>query len=98
MKDDMAKRPRINSDHELRSLCNVGPATLGDLLSLGITSIAQLATCDPEQLFRELEQVSGHQQNICMLDLFHAIVHEAQAGERRSWSYYSKLRRSKEIL
>ncbi|MDQ5940708.1 MAG: Pathogenicity locus [Candidatus Dependentiae bacterium] len=40
-----------------------------------------------------LEEISGHKQNICMLHLFRAIVHEAQTGERRLWSYYSRLRR-----
>ncbi len=87
------KRPRIENDHELRSLCNVGSATLGDLLLLGITSIAQLSEQDPEEMFWRLEEITGRKQNICMLDLFRAIVHEAQTGEKRLWSYYSRLRR-----
>jgi len=87
------KRARIETEHELRQLCNVGPATLGDLLLLGINSIAELARQDPEEMFVQLEEITGRKQNICMLDLFRAIVHEAQTGERRSWSYYSRLRR-----
>lgn len=91
------KRPRLETDHELRSLCNVGPATLGDLLLLHINSIAQLATQEPEEMFMRLEKITGRKQNICMLDLFRAIVHEAQTGERRSWSYYSRLRRATKV-
>jgi hypothetical protein len=87
------KRTPVTHNHELRSLANVGPATLGDLLSIGITSINQLAAHDPMELFHLLEEVSGHKQNICMLDLFCAIIHEAKTGERRPWHYYSALRR-----
>lgn len=89
----MKKRQRITTPHELRTLKNVGPATLSDLLSLGITTIADLKTANPEELFDLLETISGHKQNICMLDLFRAIVHEAQTGERLPWHHFSALRR-----
>ncbi len=89
----MKKRIPTSIPHELRTLKNVGPATLSDLLMIGITRIDQLATADPETLFHLLETKSGHKQNICMLDLFHAIIHEAQTGERLPWHYFSALRR-----
>jgi hypothetical protein len=59
----------------------------------GITRIEQLKTAHPETLFHLLETKSGYKQNICMLDLFHAIIHEAQTGERMPWHYFSALRR-----
>jgi hypothetical protein len=89
----MSKRPRITTPHELSTLKNVGPATLSDLLLIGITRIEQLKTAHPETLFHLLETKSGYKQNICMLDLFHAIIHEAQTGERMPWHYFSALRR-----
>ena len=90
------KRPRVEAEHELRSLCNVGPATLGDLFLIGVHSVADLAKRDPQEMFHALEKATGHKQNICMLDLFHAIVREGRTGERRPWHYYSALRRGAE--
>lgn len=94
----MTKRARITTPHELTTLKNVGPATLGDLLSISITSIESLKTADPQELFFLLETVSGHKQNICMLDLFHAIVHEAKTGERIPWHHFSTLRRAQKRM
>jgi len=89
----MKKRPRIETPLELRALKNVGPATLSDLLLIGITTIDGLKTAHAEDLFQLLETKSGCKQNICMLDLFRAIIHEAQSGERLPWHYFSALRR-----
>lgn len=89
----MNKRPRIKTPHELSELKNVGPATLGDLLFIGITTIDQLKTANAEYLFQLLETKSGCKQNICMLDLFRATIHEAQSGERLPWHHFSALRR-----
>jgi predicted flap endonuclease-1-like 5' DNA nuclease len=38
---------KYRTKNELRSLCNVGPATQRDLELLGITTIEQLAQADP---------------------------------------------------
>ena len=85
----MAIRPRLTDRHELRTLQNVGPATLGDLLKLGITSIAQLATQDADHLFNELERITGSRQNSCMRALFAAIIHEAKTGEKTPWRQWT---------
>jgi len=89
----MMQHPFIKELHDLRTIHSVGPAILGDLFFIGITSIDQLAKADAQTLFNLLETKSGHKQNICMLDLFHAIIHEARTGNRLPWHLFSAARR-----
>jgi nucleotidyltransferase/DNA polymerase involved in DNA repair len=42
--------------HELMSLKNLGQATYQDLTRLGITSIADLAKADPDELYRRIQE------------------------------------------
>lgn len=71
---------------------NVGPATLGDLLTIGVTSVAALREQDPQCMFQQLERITSTKQNVCVLDVFCAVVHEARTGEGKHWSKFSKLR------
>lgn len=70
---------------KLKDLKNVGKAVLKDLEVLGIQSVDELATCDPTELFRELEKKTGTRHDPCMWDVFAAIVHEAKTGEATVW-------------
>lgn len=74
---------------------NVGPATLKDLHLLGITTITQLAQLDPDQLYTQLQIKTGCKQDPCVWDVFAAIIHEAQTGEKLHWKNFSAVRKNK---
>lgn len=77
----------------LRDLKNVGKATLGDLILLGIDSVEELARQCPTFLFHELERRTNHRQDPCVWDVFAAIIHEAATGEASNWWNWTKKRK-----
>jgi hypothetical protein len=50
-----------------------------------------------QELYNKLEKVTGVKQNICMLDLFCAIIHEAKTKEKIPWWYFSKIRKGDKV-
>jgi len=80
----MAKAGRGGGD-DLQSLANVGPATRRDLAALGIHCVAQLADCDPDDLYARLNALSGRRHDPCVWDVFAAAVHQAKTGEATPW-------------
>ena len=85
---------RLKTQNELLKLNNVGEKVLEDLKMLGIRKIEHLKYESPQELYNKLEKVTGVKQNICMLDLFSAIIHEAKTKEKLPWWYFSKMRRN----
>lgn len=85
----------VKSKNELLSLMNVGNATLKDLQLLGINAIAELKSCNAEVLYRKLESITKTRQDPCVLDVFAAIIHEAQTGEKLPWWHFSRIRKAK---
>ncbi len=79
---------------ELLTLMNVGPATLKDLHLLGITSITQLSKQNPDHLYEKLQKITGQKHDPCVWDVFAAIIHEAQTGEKTPWWEWSKIRKT----
>ena len=80
---------------ELLSLMNVGKATLQDLHLLGIEKIDQLKQENPDTLFKKLQHITGSKQDPCVWDVFAAIIHEAQTGEKLPWWHWSSLRKKR---
>jgi len=89
----MAKPATLKS--ELLSLMNLGPATLKDLQLLDIHSISQLKNQTPDHLYEKLQQLTGVRQDPCVWDVFAAIIHEANTGEKLPWWHWSKIRKNK---
>ena len=81
----------------LKDLVSVGPATLGDFDVLGIKSVDQLASCEPQELYDRLCQLTQIQHDICCLDVFRAAVEQAKdpdlPTEQCQWWYWSKIRK-----
>ncbi len=92
MKNSLAKKS------PLLALANVGPATLRDLTLLGITTIEQLAICDPSDLYQRLEIITKQHHDPCVWDVFAAIVHEARTGKKVAWWFYTPERKSQRII
>ncbi len=86
---------------QLADLISVGPAMVRDFELLGVRSVAQLARCNPDRLYRELERVAPQHLDICVLDTFRAAV--AQARDPRlpaaqcQWWWWSAQRKSREV-
>jgi nucleotidyltransferase/DNA polymerase involved in DNA repair len=79
----------------LRDLRNVGKAALGDFALLGIESVEQLALCDPDRLFQELQRHTGKRQDPCVWDVFAATIHQAQTGEAKNWWAFTPIRKAR---
>ena len=73
---------------------NVGKATLCDLKALGIDSIATLSRQNAEELYNRLQVITGVKHDICVLDVFAAIIHEAKTGEKKAWWHWSRQRKN----
>jgi len=81
------------SKNELLALMNVGPRVLNDLKILGIEKIAHLKNETPDNLFEKLQILTNKKHDPCMWDVFAAIIHEAQTGEKRPWWSWSQIRK-----
>jgi hypothetical protein len=80
---------------KLKDLKNVGKATLADLHLLGIYTVEKLAEQDPRDLFQKMEEKTNAKQDLCVLDVFAAIIHEAKTGEKTAWWEWTCKRKAK---
>jgi hypothetical protein len=91
--------PAPNGSRELLDLISVGPATVRNLHSLGVHSVAQLAHAKPESLYNKLSRLSGRRQDPCCLDVFSTAVAQARnpslPAEKCAWWYWSRQRKRK---
>ena len=72
---------------------NVGKATAGDLLLLGIRNIEQLAAQDPMNLYERLCVLQKTRLDPCVLDVFMAVVEHSQTGIVKDWWEYTPRRK-----
>lgn len=80
---------------DLAMLKNVGRAALGDFARLGITSVSQLATCDPDDLYLRLCDLTNERHDPCVHDVFAATIHQARTGEARNWWAFTPERKAR---
>jgi nucleotidyltransferase/DNA polymerase involved in DNA repair len=82
----------------LRDLRSVGPATVGDLARLGVTTVEALAACEPRALYDRLCAETGTRHDPCVLDVLAAAVAQARdpdlPAEQRDWWWWSRRRRA----
>ncbi len=83
----------------LRDLYSVGPATVRDLLTLGITEVEQLVGQDARKLYDRLCRLAAKRCDPCMMDVLSAAIAQAQdpglPKEKRKWWYWSRIRKSR---
>lgn len=91
----MARKPKAQPD-ELRRLANIGPAMRRDLELLGINTIAQLATCEADELYLRLNTLTGHRHDPCVWDTFAAAIHQARTGEATPWWQWTPERKRRQ--
>ncbi|UZP69064.1 helix-hairpin-helix domain-containing protein [Desulfovibrio mangrovi] len=84
-------------ERTLISLRSVGPATIRDLAELGITSVAELAEREAQELYDGLCARTGQQHDICVLDVFSCAVAQARdpnlPQEQQDWFWWSARRK-----
>ncbi len=98
----MARFPRTGrrtpDPRPLDGLDGVGPAALEDLHRLGVSTVAELARRDPDELYRRLCDLSGVRQDPCVLDTFRCAVAQARdpalPPEQRRWWWWSRQRKA----
>lgn len=87
------------TQRQLADLISIGPAMLRDFDQLGIRSVAQLASQDPEKMYTRLERLTRQRVDPCVLDTFCAAVAQARnprlPAEQCQWWYYSRKRKAK---
>ncbi len=92
------KLSREWKERQIEDLFSVGPAIRSDFDLLGVRSVAELARCDPEELYRELCRKTRKRVDPCVLDVFCAAVEQARnpglPPEQCAWWYWSRIRKS----
>ena len=83
---------------QLKDLRSVGPATCQDFADLGITTVAQLAQQDPDDLYTRLAELkalslNGTKLDMCCRDVFACAIAQAKdpdlPAEQRDWWWWS---------
>ena len=81
----------------LEDLSGIGPAMLADFERLRVTSVEDLARCDPRELYDRLGRITRARQDPCVLDVFSCAVAQARdprlPSRKRHWWYWSRLRK-----
>lgn len=77
----------------LRDLPNVGPATEGDLILLGIHEPNDLKRRNAYQLFDELCERTQVRQDPCVIDVLLSVVHFMNGKPPRPWWDYTDERK-----
>ena len=93
----MRKTKPSKIDSELLTLMNVGVATYHDLQLLGITSIKDLASACPDELYTRLQKITGHPHDPCVWDIFAAAINEARTGKKERWWKWTKIRKQRQL-
>ena len=81
----------------LSDLRNVGPAALADFKLLGVSTVAQLKTCKPDELYHRLQIITNSAHDPCVWDVFAAAIHQAQTGEAKNWWAFTAERKRKRV-
>jgi hypothetical protein len=86
----MAARPAIAAKRvrsprsELQVIPGVGPSIAQDLISMGITRVAQLKGRSAEALYRKLADMTGCYQDPCVLYVFRCAVYYASNSDHEA--------------
>ena len=82
----------------LSNLRNIGKAMLADFRLLGITSVAQLATQNADELYVRLCVLTRSRHDPCVHDTFAASIHQAKTGEALSWWAFTPSRKQRQTI
>ena len=81
---------------QLSDLRNIGKAMLKDFDLLGITSVAQLAAQDADELYARIAVLTGARHDPCVHDTYAAAIHQAKTGEALNWWAFTPIRKERQ--
>ena len=77
----------------LEDIPNVGPATSGCFVRLGITEPEDLPGRDPFQMYDDLCLAVGERFDPCVIDVFISAVRFMEGDAPQNWWYYTEGRK-----
>lgn len=87
----------MQDDRKLKDLAGIGKAMLRDFERLGVTSVAQLATLDGQDLYDRISALDGQRHDPCVLDTYNCAIAQARdpalPPEQRNWWWWSRQRK-----
>ena len=88
----------FTDSRQLRDLAGIGKSIEANLRSLGVTSVADLALRDGDDLYQRLCSKTRTRQDPCVLDTFRCGVAQARnphlPAAQRNWWWWSHERKS----
>lgn len=90
MHPDKVDRERVT---RLTDLPNVGKATAGDLVLLGIRTPEQLVGQCPMDLYRRLCRKTGQRQDPCVIDVLMSLTEFMNGAPPKPWWAYTEARK-----
>lgn len=84
----MTKKTHGESLKELQTVPGIGRSISQDLYDIGVTSIADLAKREPDELYEASNRFAGVRQDPCLLYTFRCAVYYARGGrdkEKLKW-------------
>lgn len=79
---------------KLKSIPNVGPATIRYLKTVGVDSPFDLVGKNPYTMFEELSQETRKQYDPCLLDVFISAVRFMEGAPEKEWWKYTAERKA----
>ncbi len=83
---------------QLKDLSGIGRAMLRDFNVLGIRTVEELATRDPDELYERLCTLTGVRHDPCCRDVFRCAAAQARdpnlPEEQKNWWYWSRKRKA----
>jgi len=84
-------------ERRLKDLRGIGVKMLGDFEKLGIRSINDLKSRDPQKLYDRMCKLTGTRQDPCVLDTYRCAIEQARHPdlpiEKTNWWYWSRVRK-----
>ncbi len=80
---------------KLTDIPNVGKRVERDLLMLGIKKIYDLKKKDPYKMYLDLCKKTKARHDLCLLDVFMAVVDYANGAPKTPWWFYTPERKIK---
>jgi hypothetical protein len=90
MNPNKVKRENVVS---LTDLPNIGPAMARDLMLLGIEKPDQLSGRSAYDMYYELCEITGRQQDPCVIDVFLSITDFMNGQKPKVWWKYTQQRK-----
>jgi len=97
MKGSAAARVISGDARKLCDLAGIGKSIEGNLHSLGVLSVTDLASRDGDELYRRLCTQTRTRQDPCVLDTFRCAVAQARnprlPADQKNWWWWSRQRK-----